>query len=178
MVSTFQYFLLDALKKRDEYGRSRGPSYQQPGRRRRYRRQRPAHGMAGMLRRGSTTALATSGDAGGAHSGAGCRAGRRRSRWCHASLGDRERRQPLHFDKLKQTLKAADVEAVTEALFEHVKSEPRYKQLLPKAQTPLGYLLNDAPGSPMSPPRGPMGGGAFIVARRGTVYVTPAHTSP
>ena len=30
--------------------------------------------------------------------------------------------------------------------------------------TPLGYLLNDAPGSPMSPPRGPMGGGAFIVS--------------
>ena len=30
----------------------------------------------------------------------------------------------LHFDKLKQTLKAADVEAVTEVLFEHVKSEP------------------------------------------------------
>ena len=38
---------------------------------------------------------------------------------------------------------------------------------------PLGYLLNDAPGSPMSPPRGPVGGGAFIIARRGTVYVTP-----
>ena len=38
---------------------------------------------------------------------------------------------------------------------------------------PLGYLLNDAPGSPMSPPRRPMAGGAFIVARRGTVYVTP-----
>ena len=30
----------------------------------------------------------------------------------------------------------------------------------------------------MSPPRGLMGGGAFIVARRGIVYVTPAHTSP
>ena len=29
-------------------------------------------------------------------------------------------------------------------------------------------MLNDAPGSPMSPPRGPMGGGAFIVAWRGT----------
>ena len=42
----------------------------------------------------------------------------------------------------------------------------------------FGYLLNDAPGSPMSPPRGPMGGGAFIVAWRGTIYVTPAHTSP
>ena len=38
---------------------------------------------------------------------------------------------------------------------------------------PLEYLLNDAPGSPMSSPRGPIGGGAFIVARRGTVYVTP-----
>ena len=37
---------------------------------------------------------------------------------------------------------------------------------------PLGYLLNDALGSPMSPPRGPMGGGAFIVAMRGIVYVT------
>ena len=37
---------------------------------------------------------------------------------------------------------------------------------------PLGYLLNDAPGSPMSSPRGPMGGGAFIVAMRSTVYVT------
>ena len=44
---------------------------------------------------------------------------------------------------------------------------------------PLGYLLNNAPGSPMSPPRGPMGGGAFIVALRGTVYVLRlAHTSP
>ena len=28
---------------------------------------------------------------------------------------------------------------------------------------PLGYLLNDAPGSRISRPRGPMGGGAFIV---------------
>ena len=37
---------------------------------------------------------------------------------------------------------------------------------------PLGYLLNDAPGSRMSLPRGPVGGGAFIIARRGTVYVT------
>ena len=46
--------------------------------------------------------------------------------------------------------------------------------------TPLGYLLNDALGSPMSPPRGPMGGGAFIVARRGTVlvYVTPGPYLP
>ena len=43
---------------------------------------------------------------------------------------------------------------------------------------PLGYLLNDAPGSPMSPPRGPMGGGAFIIARRGTVYVTPGPYLP
>ena len=43
---------------------------------------------------------------------------------------------------------------------------------------PLGYLLNDAPGSLMSPPRGPMGGGAFIVARRGTVYVTPGPYLP
>ena len=43
---------------------------------------------------------------------------------------------------------------------------------------PLGYLLNDAPGSPMSPPRGPMGGGAFIVAMRGTVYVTPGPYLP
>ena len=42
--------------------------------------------------------------------------------------------EALHFDKLKQTLKPADVEAVTEALFEHVKSEPRYKQLKPKAR--------------------------------------------
>ena len=42
----------------------------------------------------------------------------------------------------------------------------------------LGYLLNDAPGPPMSPPRGPMGGGAFIVARRGTVYVTPGPYLP
>ena len=42
----------------------------------------------------------------------------------------------------------------------------------------LGYLLNDAPGSPMSPPRGPMGGGAFIVARLGTVYVTPSPYLP
>ena len=31
---------------------------------------------------------------------------------------------------------------------------------------PFGYVLNDAPGSPVSPPRGPMGGGAFIVAMR------------
>ena len=30
----------------------------------------------------------------------------------------------------------------------------------------------------MSPPRGPMGGGAFIVARRGTVYVTPGPYLP
>ena len=43
---------------------------------------------------------------------------------------------------------------------------------------PLGYSLNDAPGSPMSPDRGPMGGGAFIVARRGTVYVTPGPYLP
>ena len=43
---------------------------------------------------------------------------------------------------------------------------------------PLGYLLNDAPGSLMSPPRGPMGGGAFIIARRGTVYVTPGPYLP
>ena len=43
---------------------------------------------------------------------------------------------------------------------------------------PLGYLLNDAPGSPMSPPRGPMGGGAFLVAWRGTVYVTPGPYLP
>ena len=43
---------------------------------------------------------------------------------------------------------------------------------------PLGYLLNDAPGSRMSLPRGPMGGGAFIVARRGTVYVTPGPYLP
>ena len=44
--------------------------------------------------------------------------------------------------------------------------------------TPLGYSLNDAPGSPMSPDRGPMGGGAFIVAMRGTVYVTPGPYLP
>ena len=43
---------------------------------------------------------------------------------------------------------------------------------------PLGYSLNDAPGSPMSPDRGPMGGGAFIVAMRGTVYVTPGPYLP
>ena len=43
---------------------------------------------------------------------------------------------------------------------------------------PFGYVLNDAPGSPVSPPRGPMGGGAFIVARRGTVYVTPGPYLP
>ena len=43
---------------------------------------------------------------------------------------------------------------------------------------PLGYLLNDAPGSPMGPPRGPMGGGAFVIARRGTVYVTPGPYLP
>ena len=43
---------------------------------------------------------------------------------------------------------------------------------------PLGYSLNDAPGSPMSPDRGPMGGGAFIVAQRGTVYVTPGPYLP
>ena len=43
---------------------------------------------------------------------------------------------------------------------------------------PLGYLLNDAPGSPMSPPRGPTGGGAFIVALWGTVYVTPGPYLP
>ena len=46
---------------------------------------------------------------------------------------------------------------------------------------PLGIVppvLNDAPGSPVSPPRGPMGGGAFIVARRGTVYVTPGPYLP
>ena len=43
---------------------------------------------------------------------------------------------------------------------------------------PLGYLLNDAPGSRMSLPRGPVGGGAFIIARRGTVYVTPGPYLP
>eukprot|EP01048_Picozoa_sp_COSAG05_P043926 COSAG05_NODE_24566_length_247_cov_751.418919_1_plen_69_part_01 len=43
---------------------------------------------------------------------------------------------------------------------------------------PLGYLLNDAPGSRMSCPRGPVGGGAFIVAMRGTVYVTPGPYLP
>ena len=43
---------------------------------------------------------------------------------------------------------------------------------------PLGYLLNDAPGSPMSPPRGRMGGSAFIIARPGTVYVTPGPYLP
>ena len=46
---------------------------------------------------------------------------------------------------------------------------------------PLGIVppvLNDAPVSPVSPPRGPMGGGAFIVARRGTVYVTPGPYLP
>eukprot|EP01048_Picozoa_sp_COSAG05_P020482 COSAG05_NODE_3488_length_2030_cov_3.309684_4_plen_75_part_00 len=30
----------------------------------------------------------------------------------------------------------------------------------------LEYVLNDAPGSAVSPPRAPMGGGAFIVALR------------
>ena len=30
----------------------------------------------------------------------------------------------------------------------------------------------------MSPPRGPMGGGAFIVTMRGTVYVTPSPYLP
>ena len=43
---------------------------------------------------------------------------------------------------------------------------------------PLGYLLNGAPGSPMSPPRDPMGGGAFIIARWGIVYVTPGPYLP
>ena len=43
---------------------------------------------------------------------------------------------------------------------------------------PLEYVLNDAPGSPMSLPRGPMGGGACIIARRGTVYVTPGPYLP
>ena len=43
---------------------------------------------------------------------------------------------------------------------------------------PHGHLLYDAPGSPVSPPRGPMGGGAFIVARWGTVYVTPGPYLP
>ena len=38
-------------------------------------------------------------------------------------------------------MKAADVEAVTEALFEHVKSEPRYKQLLPKAQAVFNFVF-------------------------------------
>ena len=33
-------------------------------------------------------------------------------------------------------------------------------------------------GSPVNPPRRPLGGGAFIVARRGTVYVTPATHTP
>ena len=32
--------------------------------------------------------------------------------------------------------------------------------------------------SPLSPPRGPMGGGAFIVAWRGTIYVTPGAYLP
>eukprot|EP01048_Picozoa_sp_COSAG05_P044394 COSAG05_NODE_25165_length_198_cov_35.070707_1_plen_53_part_01 len=36
---------------------------------------------------------------------------------------------------------------------------------------PLGYLLNDAPGSRMSLPRGPVGGGAFVIARRALLYV-------
>ena len=43
---------------------------------------------------------------------------------------------------------------------------------------PLEYLLNDATRSLMSPPRGPMGGGAFIVALRDTVYVTPGPYLP
>ena len=49
--------------------------------------------------------------------------------------------EALHFDKLKQTMKPTDVEAVTEALFEHVKSEPRYKQLKPKAQARFNFVF-------------------------------------
>ena len=49
--------------------------------------------------------------------------------------------EALHFDKLKQTMKPTDVEAVTEALFEHVKSEPRYKQLKPKAQACFNFVF-------------------------------------
>ena len=33
---------------------------------------------------------------------------------------------------------------------------------------PVLFLINNN----MSPPRGPIGGGGFIVARRGTIYVT------
>ena len=57
-------------------------------------------------------------------------------------------------------------------------AKSRYEGLGLSVKPPLGYLLNDAPGSSMSPPRGPMGGGAFIVAWRGTIYVTHAHIPP
>ena len=41
-----------------------------------------------------------------------------------------------------------------------------------ECQTPPWVFAERRPGSPMSPLRGPMGGGAFIIAWRGTVYVT------
>ena len=57
-------------------------------------------------------------------------------------------------------------------------AKSRYEGLGLSVKPPLGYLLNDAPGSLMSSPRGLMGGGAFIVARRGIVYVTPGPYLP
>ena len=57
-------------------------------------------------------------------------------------------------------------------------AKSRYEGLGLSVKHPLGYLLNDAPGSPMSPHRGSMGDGAFIIARRGTVYVTPGPYLP
>ena len=42
----------------------------------------------------------------------------------------------------------------------------------------IAFIDNSVPEFAVIVARGPMGGGAFIAAWRGTLYVTPAHTSP